>query len=1070
MRKTGILTAISSLPGKMGIGDFGKEAYEFIDIIADAKIKLWQILPLNPVGYGNSPYQPYSSYAGDEVYIGLDGLIADGLLSIDEIEEKLVSTNKAEYEIARNIKTKYLKLAYQRFSKNSKSMAELETFKKENYWVNIYAVFIMLKKKNNLSFWLEWPIKDQQWIINKNFDELEDLDAVEYEIFVQYIFYKQWFELKAYANKKGIEILGDIPIYVGIDSSDVWDNKLSFLLDDKSHPTFIAGVPPDYFSATGQRWGNPLYDWDYLEKNNFDFWIERLKWCDKIYDITRIDHFRAFDTYWKIPASCETAIEGKWVEAPGYALFDEIYKQMPNIKIVAEDLGDLREEVLILRDHYKLSGMKIIQFELDPKENNNNFKEKKNTIVYTGTHDNQTIKGWYDGLSTHYKRKVGKMFSSYPQQKIPARIVNNALDSISDLVVLPVQDILLLGDEARINTPGTIGTPNWEWKLKDYKKLSKELKSLKEMILNAKRGKEMNFGAVFHRASENWCYAIDENIIEVKIKTDYDVERIFFHHGDPFENGILGGNEKWTSIRVEIVEQYKLKYHKIWVIRVKPPYKRVKYYFELHSHNEVHYYFEDGFMTQVELDTTFKSLQCFTMPWLNPIDVKKTPDWVKNAVWYQIFPDRFNRGDKTINLDSLKWDSRKPKNEDKYGGDLQGIINRLDYLEDLGITGIYLNPIFTATSTHKYDTINYFDIDPVFGNKDKFKELVAECHRRNIKVMLDGVFNHVGEEFPYWQDVIKNGKNSVYYDWFMVNDWPFDVNKYHTRDLEFYSFAFYANMPKLNTNNPEVINYIIKICEFWIKEYNIDGWRIDVANEISHMLCKEIHKRCKAINPDIYILGEIWHDSINWLRGDEFDSVMNYPLTTTINEFWFNKNLINKDFEYQVNNCYQRYMTQTNKALFNMLDSHDTDRLFHRVNQNADIFYQQMILLFTMCGSISLYYGTEIMLDGGFDPGCRACMPWNKIDKGNYASTINNFKQLIQLRKEHKALRSLKISFNYNYNERVIDYIKDNSIRVIINASNEEIIIDNEEVLFSNKLSNSILLPNGVVIIKLKKE
>ncbi len=487
MRRTGILAAVSSLPGRMGVGDFGQGAYDFIDRLHEGKVKLWQILPLNPVGYGNSPYQPYSSYAGDEIYIGLDKLVQLGLLQEEEIIDSVPACETANYELAREIKQKYLKLAFTRLQNNQELIKSFKKFKKENNWVSIYSVFITFKKLNNLACWLDWPKEYKDWIETKDYSTINDKEALEYESFVQFMFYHQWFELKNYANKKEIEVLGDIPIYVGIDSADVWDNKCAFLLDDKSHPTFIAGVPPDYFSATGQRWGNPLYDWDYLEKDNFSFWIERLRWCNSIYDIIRIDHFRAFDTYWKIPASCETAIEGEWVEAPGYALFDEIYKHFPDAQIVAEDLGDLRPEVLELRDHYDLSGMKIVQFELDPKEDNNNFTEKKNTIVYTGTHDNQTILGWYNNLSKHYKRKLGQRLSQYSARSVAARIVQMTMDSPADLVVLPIQDILLIDDAARINTPGTIGSPNWEWKMKDFSKFDQKIEDLKSLIVASKR-------------------------------------------------------------------------------------------------------------------------------------------------------------------------------------------------------------------------------------------------------------------------------------------------------------------------------------------------------------------------------------------------------------------------------------------------------------------------------------------------------------------------------------------------------------------------------------------------------
>ncbi len=578
----------------------------------------------------------------------------------------------------------------------------------------------------------------------------------------------------------------------------------------------------------------------------------------------------------------------------------------------------------------------------------------------------------------------------------------------------------------------------------------------------------MEYASIYHRTSDNWCYPLDKDTLEIRLKTGYDITAVNIYHGDPYENGIMGGNWTWAGVKSEIVDVCELQFHKIWTIQITPKFKRLKYHFELFAGEESTLFYENGFMTKEESEIPGRKIQSFMMPWLNEIDVKTTPKWVANTVWYQIFPDRFERGNFNINQDiALPWASRKPSNEDIYGGDLQGIINRLDYLSDLGVNGIYLNPIFTAMSSHKYDTIDYFDIDPGFGDKETFKKLVEESHKRGIKIMLDGVFNHSGSEFPLWKEVLEKGKDSKYYDWFMVNQWPIDPYKGHTRDNEFYSFAFTANMPKLNTNNPEVIEYIASICEYWIKEYDIDGWRLDVANEISHELCKVIQKRCRALKPDIYILGEIWHDSINWLLGDEFDAVMNYPLTNAIDDFWRNPNATTKQLEHDVNTCYQRYMRQTNEVLFNMLDSHDTERLYYRVNHDKDVYYQQMALLFTMAGSVSVYYGSEIIMDGAHDPLCRACMPWNEIEKGKYQNDIEQFKQLIHLRKNMPAFTSQNISFEYNYNNRVIEYCKDNAIKVIINGSNEEVEIPNNQQLFTRKVEGNKLLPGGIVIMSI---
>ncbi len=483
MREAGILLPLSSLPSNHGIGDMGAYSFELIDLLKLGGFRIWQILPLNPLGYGNSPYQPYSSFAGDEIYISLDELFDEGLLK-KKAPKFRQKEQYVDYENVRSFKEKYLKQAFQQFIPNE----EYETFAKQE-WVYLYGVFLTLKKKNDLKCWNEWEKEQQEWIKTKEFDVSIYEEDIRYEMFIQYLFYKQWMKVKAYANANGIRIMGDIPFYVGIDSLDVWANQECFLLGADGKPTFIAGVPPDYFSATGQRWGNPIYDWDYLKEQNYQFWLDRIDYNSKLFDVIRIDHFRAFDTYWKIPSTCDTAIEGEWLEAPGYEVFDLIVKKFPQVEIIAEDLGDLREEVHVLKNHYGLKGMKIVQFTFDPNENNNNFEDIENMVIYTGSHDNQTIKGWYMSQEKKTQNAIRKSLkkSGYEDRVIAKRFVKLTLDSIAEMAILPVQDLINLGDEARINTPGTLGSPNWEWKLDSLRGLKREMGTLKELIQASNR-------------------------------------------------------------------------------------------------------------------------------------------------------------------------------------------------------------------------------------------------------------------------------------------------------------------------------------------------------------------------------------------------------------------------------------------------------------------------------------------------------------------------------------------------------------------------------------------------------
>ena len=580
----------------------------------------------------------------------------------------------------------------------------------------------------------------------------------------------------------------------------------------------------------------------------------------------------------------------------------------------------------------------------------------------------------------------------------------------------------------------------------------------------------MEFTGVYHKTSEQMSYALNDKELVVNLKTGYDVKQVFIIHGDPYDAGILGGNEKWNGTREEIVYKKRLSHQIWWTTTLVPPYKRCKYYFELRTDSEVWYYFEDGFLTEEQVNMEGRLLQYFIVPWMNPADVNRTPVWVNDTVWYQIFPDRFCNGRvDNDGEDVLPWQTGPVKRTEKYGGDLEGIRQRLPYLEKLGVTGIYLNPIMEAETNHKYDTKDYTKIDPAFGDDETMKRLVTEAHGRGIRVMVDAVFNHCGRKFAPWLDVQEKGRESQYADWFMVQDWTDICRHENTRDGRFYSFAFADWMPKLNTNNEEVIRYFCGVCEEWIRKYDIDGIRFDVGNEVSHYFLKRMRRHLKKIKPDIYLLGEIWHDAIQWLAGDEYDSVMNYPLMSGIHDFFLDSLADREEFERMVNRCYTMYMQQSNNVLFNLLDSHDTERLMNRFH-DLDIFYQQLAVLFTLPGSPCIYYGTEIAMEGGFDPDCRRCMPWDEIDLGKYEDRIRQMQTLIRLRKTEKTFRSLHFHFLNEYgNKRCVHYIKldecQHKIEVVLNCSEEPAHAgERGEILFSRRFEGGTLLPKGTLI------
>lgn len=580
----------------------------------------------------------------------------------------------------------------------------------------------------------------------------------------------------------------------------------------------------------------------------------------------------------------------------------------------------------------------------------------------------------------------------------------------------------------------------------------------------------MNLGAILHRTTEADCYPRNDEELVINIRTGYDITNVYLIYGDPYSGGIMGGDWKWDGVEEEIYYKKELPQHMFWTTTIRPKYKRARYYFKLVSKEETMYFFEEGFLDEETLHKEGMSLQCFTFPWMNEADINKPPKWVNDTIWYQIFPERFCNGDPSNDpVGVKKWQSKEVKNEEFYGGDLKGILKKLPYLQKLGISGIYLTPIFASPSTHKYNTSDYFKLDEHFGDNKTFRKLVTTAHELGIKIMLDGVFNHCGTNFFPWQDVLIKGKESEYADWFFIHKWPINQNQKDTKDGAYDSFAFAANMPKLNTNHPKVREYFVNVCRYWVEKFQVDGLRLDVANELSHRFCKELRIEMKRISPDFYLLGEIWHDANGWLRGDEFDSVMNYPLAGGISDFFVNESATKKDFEYTINRCYTMYQQQTNDVLFNLLDSHDTKRLRNKV-RSMDEFYQQLAILFTMPGSPCIFYGTEVAMEGAHDPDCRRCMPWEEIKKGTYDEILETVKEIIALRRHNKTARSRHFHFPNRFAAyRLIEYIKidemGNRLEVLLNVEKEDIFVENEgEIKFSRGYHNQVLKAGGILI------
>ncbi len=493
MRRCGVLMPISSIPTRFGIGGFSKEAYDFVDFLAASGQSLWQILPLGPTGYGDSPYQSFSTFAGNPYYICLDRLIDDGLLTEKECLEADFGddSGKVNYEKIYNTRFALLRKAFDR--SNIGDSGDYRRFVEENsQWLKDYAMYMAVKDSLDGISWIEWDegLRLRKPEVMAEYEE-KLADEIAFYCYQQFLFSAQWLALKTYANKKGIEIIGDIPIYVAFDSADTWANPELFQLDEENYPVAVAGCPPDAFSATGQLWGNPLYRWEYHEETGFAWWIRRLAHCFKLYDVVRIDHFRGFDEYWSIPYGDATAQNGVWKKGPGYKLFETVKKALGNRAVIAEDLGFLTPGVLKLVKKTGYPGMKVLQFAFDSREESDYlpYNYPKNCVVYTGTHDNDTVNGWITAMSRKDLAFAKKYLGVRRNAAVCDSLIRAALGCVADTAVIPIQDYLELGGEARINTPSTLGG-NWEWRMESgacTQELSKYMLELARLYGRAKR-------------------------------------------------------------------------------------------------------------------------------------------------------------------------------------------------------------------------------------------------------------------------------------------------------------------------------------------------------------------------------------------------------------------------------------------------------------------------------------------------------------------------------------------------------------------------------------------------------
>jgi len=578
----------------------------------------------------------------------------------------------------------------------------------------------------------------------------------------------------------------------------------------------------------------------------------------------------------------------------------------------------------------------------------------------------------------------------------------------------------------------------------------------------------MELSAIYHRPESEFAYLYKDKTMHIRIRTKRgDIERVNLHYGDPFI--FIEDHYEDSKEMVKVTSDALFDY---WQVEVSVGYARLQYLFEIKDKQGQSILYGDKGCVENTLENLHYEGNGFKLPYIHEIDACHVPDWVSKMVWYQIFPERFANGNPEISPEgSLAWDSSiTPKSEDFFGGDLQGIIDHLDYLQDLGITGLYLCPIFESPSNHKYNTTDYFEIDRHFGDKETFRKLVDQAHQRGMKIMLDAVFNHIGNQSPQWQDVLKHGENSAYKDWFHVQEFPVTKDKLaNPRKLPYHTFAFESYMPKLSTANPQVRDYLLSVATYWIEEFNIDAWRLDVANEVDHQFWRDFRKAVLAKKTDLYILGEVWHTSQPWLNGDEFHAVMNYPLSDSIKDYFLRGVKKTSQFIDEINGQSMYYRQQISEVMFNLLDSHDTERILATAKGDGQLVKSALACLFLQRGTPCFYYGTELELDGGPDPDCRRVMPWERISSDN--DMLDFMKKLIQLRKDASgiiqhgkySLEEIKpdvLSLEWNYDGQ--------KVRAIFNQSKESHFLDRDSATLASHCQVSegqlLILPKGFVI------
>ena len=1093
-RSSGVLLHPTSLPGRFGIGDLGPEAYEFVDFLVSAGQSLWQVLPLGPTGYGDSPYACYSAFAGNTLLISPQRLVDEGLLSVLDLPEK--DTNqRVDFGQAHKVKEQLLSLAYQNYTKTTDTnlRSAFETFaQREAHWLEDYALFRALKDAHNGVAWSEWEpplVRRTPAALEGAREQLRD--EIEAQMFYQFLFFEQWFALKRYANEHGVKIVGDLPIFVAHDSADVWTNPEQFKLDKNGRPLVVAGVPPDYFSSTGQLWGNPLYNWERMEADGFKWWIERVRATLKVVDIARVDHFRGFAACWEIPGGDKTAERGQWVEAPGRELFTAIRKTLGQLPIIAEDLGVITPDVVALRDEFGFPGMRILQFGFGGDSKNIDLPHNyvPNVVAYTGTHDNDTTVGWFRSVAGEGSTRTAKQiererkfcldYLNSDGEDIHWDFIRAVLTSVANTAIVPLQDVLGLGTEARMNLPNST-EGNWSWRYRAGALTNPIALRLKELTTLYGRLFVVSILFICVHLYPLAASAQAPEVVKVDPPSWWANSSV-----NPVRLLIRGRNLRGADIRVGGPD--------LRVLGVPNVNEQGTYAF-------VNLAITPNARPGVRTITIGSARASFEV--LPPLNRQgRFQGFSPSDVLYLIMIDRFSDGDHSNNDPPQSRGLYDRKNKFYYhGGDLQGVINRLPYLKELGVTAIWLTPWYDnydrlnqielkedkpSTGFHGYNPQDFYAVEEHFGSLDKLKDLVNAAHQSGIKIVQDQVMNHTGPYHPWvddpptptWFNGTKaNHLKNVFQTWVLHDPRPVEQLKRETMEGWFLDF-----LPDLNQHDREVSRYLIQNTLWWIGVTGLDGIRMDTWQYVPNEFWRDWNAALKREFPNFKVVGEVKDGDVvhtSFFQGGRvrfdgidsgLDSLLDFPLFYSIRHAFAEGGAL----DVLPKTLARDYLYTNPNILVTLLGGHDDGRFMSEKGATIEGLKLANAFVLTTRGVPQLYYGDEIGMTGPDEPTTRGDFPGGPRTKEE-RDLFEYVRGLIRLRQELEPLRTGRL-INLYVSEQQYAYAR-GAVIVVINNDDKESEISfptdqREGIVFHDRLGTSadVVVDKGRIRASLPK-